>query len=236
VDQHRFDDLTKRFSAPASRRSLLGGVIAIAAAAFGFGRDASAAATKRKPGEICRKAGECEAGSDCVPDITGRSRCSCPGGLTLCGFQCVDTTADEHNCGACGTQCTGTITGDPVDNCTLDGCCNRLIDLCNRHCCPSVDACIEATSSCCYHEQICGPDGAKICCQGTDYCVLGQCQTSGRTCATPSDCLAGETCADGDVCCTPERVCGTTCCPFMNDGCLGDQCITARPVGGLNRF
>jgi hypothetical protein len=50
----------------------------------------------------------------------------CPPGLTMCSGQCVDTTSDRANCGACGNSCgRGTCVNsecnDPPD-CTTLGC------------------------------------------------------------------------------------------------------------------
>jgi hypothetical protein len=238
VDGHRFDDLIKHLATPTSRRSVLRGLFTAAAASIGLGAQARAAEVKRQPGQICRKPGDCAAGLACTQISTGRSVCTCTGGLTACGGVCVDTTSDENHCGACATMCDPGLTPSLAQVCTVDGCCKPFL-ACGIHCCFNGDACDESESACCFHEQICGVTGAETCCPGTQYCVQGQCQTSGRGCATTGNCLAGEVCAAGGVCCTPDRMCGDNCCEFGKSGCagdIGDVCANLTPQGGVSRF
>jgi hypothetical protein len=114
VEDKRFDDLSRAVAAMSSRRLVLRGIIggAIASLAGSFGIRGAAAATKRGPGEICRKPGDCDPALDCIPDSTGRSRCGCGAGTTLCngvccntfcygGVQCMDSSVDPACFDAC---------------------------------------------------------------------------------------------------------------------------------------
>ena len=50
--------------------------------------------------EGCASDDECPADATCVSGI-----CTCGPGLSLCGFECVDTEDDDENCGVCGHSC-----------------------------------------------------------------------------------------------------------------------------------
>src|SRR5262245_10365840 len=41
-------------------------------------------------------------------DSSGDGQGGCPGGMTACGTECVDTTMDMNHCGACNTSCSAT--------------------------------------------------------------------------------------------------------------------------------
>ena len=90
MDQHRFDDLTRKLAAPASRRALLRSTVVAAAAAFGVRSATQAATSKRGPGEICRKQAECMTGTTCTPDGSGRSRCACNSGTKPLAGSCYE--------------------------------------------------------------------------------------------------------------------------------------------------
>jgi PQQ-like domain len=56
-------------------------------------------------------------------DLSSGPDLSCPGGRTLCSGTCVDTQADDQNCGGCGQVCptvTGGSTACQTGTCTLD--------------------------------------------------------------------------------------------------------------------
>lgn len=57
---------------------------------------------------------------------------SCGPGETLCGTTCVDTTADNANCGACGKACEGdnAVCASSACSCTPKPLCNGLGDGC----------------------------------------------------------------------------------------------------------
>ena len=240
MDQYRFDDLTKRLSAPASRRSFLGGAIALAAAAFGFGSEARAAAVKRKPGEICRKQGECVTGASCTPDGAGRSRCTCNEGLKACGDACIAVAAcctaadcpdDSNACtvrvcnpnNTCGQQNVANgAECDDGDACTINDSCQTGV--CTGA--PKCSVCESCTAG------VCAPDPAKnnslcatgICCNGA--CVdrvtdENNCGTCGTVCPPGITPDLNQVCT-ADGCCPPNRACNQTCCD-LNNGHMCDE-------------
>src|SRR5436190_727145 len=74
MDGPAFDAMTRRFVARRSRRGVLVGVLGLASA--GVVRATDAAQVLRRPGEVCRKDGECAAGTCAPPDASGRRRCA----------------------------------------------------------------------------------------------------------------------------------------------------------------
>lgn len=47
----------------------------------------------------------CRAATDCASGDCEKGACVCPSDKTTCGASCVDTCADNANCGACGNTC-----------------------------------------------------------------------------------------------------------------------------------
>ncbi len=78
------------------------------------------------------------------------------GGLTLCRGECVDTTIDPTNCGACGITCPA------GQGCSQGICCGDNLTVCGNRC---VDLLTDPTN--------CGVCGFP-CILGLS-CVLGQC-------------------------------------------------------------
>lgn len=103
MDGQRFDDLTRSLVQRTSRRRLLKAVTT-ALAALGAGvawREPGGAFICRQPGVLCAKDAQC-CSESCDPMT---HRCGCPGGLMLCGGECVQQWLDPTNCGSCGKVC-----------------------------------------------------------------------------------------------------------------------------------
>src|SRR5262249_49070153 len=110
----------------------------------------------------------------------GACALSCSGGLTACGGVCVDTKADDRNCGACGNSC------GPVDGFS-SRCCGGTCCAIQGH--PGVACCGGVTCAYLIHDaQNCGSCG--------NACPAGQI-CSGAACCSPT----GATCLPGDQCC-----------------------------------
>lgn len=126
MDGARFDRVAKTVASSVSRRSLLKTLAGAATAALIGTANATGAraATKRAPGELCRKDGECASGFCGARDATGRQRCLCqsandcgpgkactsgtctivcPAGSKPCGNDCISLTS----CCTAG-DCNGT--------------------------------------------------------------------------------------------------------------------------------
>jgi hypothetical protein len=110
MDHGRFGTLTTTLANATSRRAALRGVIAILAggATATVADGASAATTCRRGRQTCSRnsqccSGTCRTGREV--SARDRNRCTCEGGLTLCGNACVETDTDVRNCGGCGKTC-----------------------------------------------------------------------------------------------------------------------------------
>lgn len=93
MDGNRFDELSRVVAGAASRRGVLRGIAAGMIAGIASGtrlRGADARRSLRGTGELCRKPGECES-NVCVTDATGRGRCGCPSGSSVCNGSCCQT-------------------------------------------------------------------------------------------------------------------------------------------------
>jgi len=108
---------------------------------------------------VLRHNGEANVSVDFQGDDAGAT---CPAGRTACGGQCVDTSTDPNNCGACGNVCTlPNACSGGVCSCTDDGtaCANQVCGsavnncgktvscgVCNGRCC--LDSCVCSTCQC----------------------------------------------------------------------------------------
>ena len=129
MDQHAFDRLTRTLATRLGRRAGLRAIAGLAAVGAGASITGHAAAGGGPPLDpFCRAgrqtctrnqqccSGTCNVGRG-VP-IQHRNRCACAGGLTVCGGRCVDISASDSHCGACGVRChlgDTCIDGDCVD-------------------------------------------------------------------------------------------------------------------------
>ena len=184
----RFDALARSLARP-TRRGLLG--VALGALAAGLtARGGDAAAVPRRPGELCRKGGECASGV-CAPDATGRKRCACPGGSAgQCGAACCADCFLERDE-------TGAVTGQIC--CPAPSVCPGATSARDDdQCCYGDEECLSPGTPCCRSDAIggcaaeadcagccrtCGTDGSgnRICCDQTEECVADP-QTGQQTC------------------------------------------------------
>lgn len=190
MDGHHFDNFTRAFAEPGidRRRVLRAGLGGLVAAALGALRiDPAGAAKCRGDGEICRKNGDCCAGTCGPKDRRGRQYCGCPPNTTSCG----------NTCCTAGQTC-------------LDGACCPAANVCEGACCATGTGCLEG--QCCPNDRICGDN----CCSAGETCIDGACCPADQTCdglccADSENCVNGACCASacGDECCGPTETCRT---------------------------
>jgi hypothetical protein len=232
MDDRRFDELTRTLAGVSSRRSVLkalsGGALAAAGTLIGVNR----AGACRPVTSICRKNGDC-CSNNCGPrDITGRQRCACPSGQTLCDGACkgaADFASDVQNCGSCDNVCGA----DPCFSATCtDGVCGQTPVVCGANATCSGGAC-----AC--------DGGQTALCPNGDCCPVGQVCNSGNICTGTQDlgssCMTDTVCAS-NLCCpagTPrEGLCGLpdgAACPNgSNNACCSGTCVegTCQPARG----
>lgn len=120
--------------------------------------------------------GTCVGGVCTKPDADaggGDEAGPCPGGATMCGGLCIDTSGDANNCGACGAKCPSGW-GCKAGKCDVS--CTAPLTDCSG-------LCVDVTS----HAMHCGGCGKP--------CPLGH-ACSGSSCVL--DCTGKTKC--GDVC------------------------------------
>ena len=207
MDDHRFDDLTRALSAPASRRAALRGLAgaALGAVAAALGRDEAAATHTvcRHHGKPCRRAAQC-----CSGRCTAAGVCKCPTGTTKCGSTACCPAGQTCVNGVCQAACTPNCAGR---NCGGDGC--------------------NGSCGTCTHPQTCGGGGTPGVCGG----VCGACDPATQFCnqfgsceckvGFPNHCgTFGADLANDDTHC---RTCGTDCTK-STDGytkCCNGDCV-----------
>jgi len=117
MDGQRFDHLTRALAAGGSRRRVLKGLAAAAAALIGTrGSRRAAAQTCSGYGRVCASTRCCSTpGATCTCYPNGQCRCICPQGSSLAAGQCVCSATGEAPCGtaccAAGTFCLDAATG-----------------------------------------------------------------------------------------------------------------------------
>lgn len=221
MEDHKFDELTKRLAGPVSRRTALkAAVVTALGGAFGLGKltETGAQATAPcVPG--CSRAIACTGGAVCCTNRTqpcGRcvvcppgkvanaacNGCACPVGTTPCGAGCF---------GACPS-------GQTFNTSTCSCTCGSGQTLCNGSCvetpsCPSGQF-LDASCNCqCSGHTACGvspgdgdePPGLPICCNPNSFCINGSCRAS---CSNPRS----------DTCETNNTCKGTCNCYFTVEG------------------
>jgi hypothetical protein len=146
---------------------------------------------------------------------------TCSADTTCCNQECVQTTLDDQNCGACGATCDAlkcercglniaTQTPECISTCQAgESCCDEM-------CIGAIDKIGSSTS--------CGACGIQ-CREGDNpLCCDGQCLDG----ATDNDNCGGcgVRCPDGRACSAGECVCATALCPFFAEQGLGMACCT----------
>lgn len=193
MDEIRFDELTRQLGRGISRRTVLSGLAGSAlGAVLGLGGSRDASAACRKGGAVCRKDGDCCTGVCGEIDASGRGRCQCEPGLTLCGTQCRSLSSDAKHCGGCDHKCPGSVCGRGVCN---DGVCG-LSPLPNSNGRPCNDGNRCTTGDVC-NEGVCA--GAPVSCPPASQCVAGACDPATGSCVGVMV-SAGTPCDDGDPC------------------------------------
>jgi hypothetical protein len=212
MDGARFDDLVRTFADTTSRRSVLKGLLASAAAALGARAGSARAQACRPAGRLCSVSSQCCSGlcDTTNPDPTQRNRCACPPGQENCRGLCTDPAtayrADPANCGACDRRC-------PVFPNTVATCADKV---CGYACRPGFADCNGAME-----------DGCETV-PATDPAHCGGCGAtcSGNNMATVvcdgGSCEAGE-CAAGFADCNNDK---------RTDGCEIDLNNDPRNCGG----
>lgn len=186
MDGKHFDQITKAFAEPGSRRSLLrrGLGAVLGGALVGAGLDRAHAAALRAPGQVCRKNGDCASGMCGPRDTTGRGRCLCDGP--------EDCPSPIDKCkpavclpdGTCGSE---TTFCDPSDLCKINHRCDPNTGQCvftpvvcddNNPC--TIDTCDPQTGECRFSPKICDDNNPCT----TDFCDV----RSGECVHTPKNC------------------------------------------------
>jgi hypothetical protein len=207
MDQERFDRMSRALASSTSRRAglrALVGLASVVAAASMVDGTSAARLVCRRLDASCSRGSQCctgQCGSAAPHARRGRNRCSCAGGLTNCGGNCVNTAIDLDNCGACRNHCESETAVCFSGECCIPNCEGRCAgdDGCGGVC---PDLCADGTA-CCANLGIC----TRLDCVGTQFrrcvklaggCVLehnpGDPVAENRlfiqdSCVTDADCL-----------------------------------------------
>ena len=218
MDGSRFDALARAAARTPSRRALLGAALGGLTAVL-LGNRVNAAQVLRRPGEICRKDGECASGVCGPKNGTGRQYCQCTGAT-----QCPQPKA--------GNACY-------VAACT-QGTCGTVVN--TGAACDDGNACTSGTT--CQADGSCG-GGTATTCTALDQChTPGVCQPGTGACTDPAKpngtlCDAGTgpgtgTCQNGACACTPANTCPSGVCgSAVSDGCNGTLDCSTNCASGF---
>lgn len=237
MDGNRFDDLTRRLAAGASRRSVITGAAAALLGALGV-REAASQATQASCGNMtCRSnPGVCRPGCVCCVYANGNSRCRPPG---TCGggtevvptttpapttppptTTAAPTTAAPTTAPPPTTTATPTTTAPPV--------CLAVRSVCNPSaptCCQDVPTQCDFEANCTTAQgeaRCCRPLGqacsARCDCCGNADCVQGVCGLGeGQQCLESSECASGSCC---------NGICRDLSTDLNNCGACGVRCAS----------
>lgn len=220
MDGTRFDGITRTWATEQTRRHLLqwlavgalGGLVGLVI------EDAGAACIKaNKKGCKGPRNGKCCEGAVCKGGSKDKEgRCTCKGGFTKCGDECVNTKQDRQHCGRCNNRCKGQ-------------------NACKQGRCTSTFGCKVGQNYCNHTEPLSGPNDPRICGGNlvttaciciTDLNGIAHCSDlSDAVCAT---CTSNADCPDGFVCFDAS---GPNCnCDERADS-NGNGCIRATCEG-----
>jgi Dictyostelium (slime mold) repeat len=230
LNQQRFDDLTRRLATTRSRRSVLKGVLAGAAAGI-FGVSTGGAALAKGSNPYTNVANE-------RFYILGWIFCNLERGgdkHSFCSGQCVDVETNQNNCGVCGNACAA------CEQC-VNGQCQSI---CNDNNACTVDTCDHDTGKCVYTELVCDDNNVctadrcdplvgciyeQISCDDNNACTADACDPETGCTNTPIDCNDGNACTVdtcdpqlgcvySDLICDDENACTTNSCD-PDVGCI----------------
>jgi hypothetical protein len=225
-DGRRFDELTRIWATPMSRRralrlsagAMFGGVVigsgllssgpAQASVACSGDADCGVGAFVCCKDAGCSNPGTCTTLDKCC----GQSACIAPD-HGHSGTVCAQSCCGQVCCGSGMTCCGGACVAD-TDVCCGGTDCPSGTTCCGSSCgCGGSQTCISG--SCCDNAQVCG----SVCCPQSTVCLNPAtgacgCPAGGSTCGSFC-CKKGETCADpSGGCCCPKgsTPCGQSCC------------------------
>jgi hypothetical protein len=241
VTDDRFDELTRRMAATASRRAVLKGVMATALGGValrlrGGSNDAEARARVRmacaRLGQACATGVGTPGNMVCCPDLTcGADSVCCKDTNDTCVADadcCADTDVCRPNPSGIGNRCLP--PGELGAKCQEDAdCAGTLV------CDLATDTCLVVQGEPCVDDADCV---SGLCDEYTGMCI-GGCLVDGSGCAESTDCCSGfcdpytlscvAAAADGAPCSVPEQCASGTC------GCQG-ICETPVSPGNLGSW
>ncbi len=173
-------------------------------------------------GQVCHKAGN---SAQCVAGCADDARCRKGGGSqSCCNMQCIDTSSDAANCGACGMACAPPNAGGKCvgGQCTL-GACSAGFGDCDGMPANGCEANLRIDPANCGK---CGmactiPNGQAGC---ADTCYLKSCQFGWDDCnANVMDGCERSVLADANNCGACGKVCGVA--PHAHGMCVTGACV-----------
>ena len=150
------------------------------------------------------------------------------GGLACCSGDCVDTSIDMNNCGACGNACTDGKSCHEIAIGVMGCTCRDWETECNGMCVDlkrDPDNCgqcghVCASGSCENGACTCGQAGCGPC-EACNY--PGLCQS---TCGAGQTCCGNDGCVDTDFDPNNCGACGNACGPGKT--CCGGGCVDTK--------
>lgn len=183
MDGSRFDDLVKSLGAARSRRSVLGALAGVAAAAFGLD-SAGAGSRKRDVGDSCKSNDDC-ASNRCVAESRTRKIChcrsagDCPGDVRQCHHAACLPNGLCGNSITVGTPCNDGNKCTTGDVCQADGRCKGTPKNCDDNNACTADSCDPATGNCVH---------TPISCDDNNHCTVDTCDSVRGCVHTPIIC------------------------------------------------
>ena len=236
MDDHRFDDLTRRLEMALSRRTGLGAVLGVLLGAAGLDAAAKSKETG-KPGsegpcgDGSTKANRCKKDANCCTKYCAKGGCRCKPNYMKCtkGAHCCSRVCTGGRCdgGAKpeGSACTESFNCKNGLACIKGVCTKSNTATCTKQNCPG--CCDGTTCRPGGTKQGCGKDGKKCAaCTGSKTCKNGTCSSSCSAATCPDGCCKNGVCNPGtsnDVCGTGGKTCvvcssGNVC---FNGACPG---------------